>query len=167
MSQQEQLGLHRRLLPECAPPSLRPSLACMYTLTQSAVFHSRHVCRVTQQTCWLCPQQTPLRCGTAHMSALSHSRNLCCATQQICLLCDIADMSAVSHSRHAWCVTQWKCLLFDTADMSAVSCELLGSCGSHATGQLGSPFGAWLSLLNHELMSHCHVYIYIYIVCVM
>ena len=38
----------------------------------SAVSHSRHVCRLTQQTCLLC--------HTADISVASHSRHVCCVT---------------------------------------------------------------------------------------
>ena len=69
----------------------------------SAVSYSRHVCRVTQQTCLLR--------HTTDMSAGSHGRHVCCVTQQTCLPCHTSDMSAVCHSRHVCCVTQQICLL--------------------------------------------------------
>ena len=58
----------------------------------SAVWHSKHVCCLTQQTCLLW--------DTADMVAGRHSRYVCCVTNQTCLLCDTADMSAMSHSRN-------------------------------------------------------------------
>ena len=78
------------------PLSLRPSLAGMYTHTDT---HT-HVCCVLQQT--------RLLFHTAKISAVSHSRYVCCVTQQTCLPCHTADMSAsvVPHSRHVCCVTQ-------------------------------------------------------------
>ena len=50
----------------------------------SAVWQSRHVCCVTQQTCLLCRR----------------ARHVCCVAEQACPLCDTSDMSAVSQSRH-------------------------------------------------------------------
>ena len=51
------------------------------TADRSALWYSKHVCCVIQQTCLLC--------HTADMSAVRHSR----VTQQTCLLCDRADMA--------------------------------------------------------------------------
>ena len=80
----------------------------------SAVWHSRHVCCLTQQTCLLCcaadisavHHSRLVCCVTADMSAVSHSRHVCIVTQQKCLLCHAADMSIVWDSRYACCVTQ-------------------------------------------------------------
>ena len=101
------------------------------TAHMSAVWHSRHVCsvtqiaclQVTQQTCLLwhtTEQQTCLLCETADMSPIGHNTHVCCVTQQTCSLCDTADMSAVWHSRHCCCVKQQTCLLWHAADISAV-----------------------------------------------
>ena len=59
--------------------------------TLSALWHSRHVYVVTQQTCLLCQ--------SADMSAVLQGRHVWCGKKQTCLMFHTVDMSAASHSR--------------------------------------------------------------------
>ena len=85
----------------------------------SAVWHSRHVCCVTQRTCLLC--------DTVNESAVTHrrhdcyvtSRHVCCAAQQTCPLSPTADICAVSEE-HRSC---FRCLRH-----SHSSCGLCAFC---------------------------------------
>ena len=67
----------------------------------SAVWHGRHVCCFTEQTC--------LPCHAADMPPVCHSRHACLVTQQTCLLLQ-------AHDRRACCVTQQTYLLCHNAD---------------------------------------------------
>ena len=81
VNQEQQLDLHRRLLPEGAPHSFRPSLACLYTLTHSLM--------------WLTTDMSAAVSHTVDMSVVAHSRHVCPLTQQTCRVCHAADVSAV------------------------------------------------------------------------
>ena len=145
MSQFRALGLHRRFLPEGAPPPSLP-LSCVHVYTQSAVSHSRHVCCVTQQKCLLCctddmvrhiccvTQYTCLLRHAADTSAISNSRHVCCVTQQTCLLSRTAGMSVVSRSRHVCCLIRQTCLR--TAGTSVVSRRNVGRGWQFCMGQV-------------------------------
>ena len=77
------------LVPGLWAPGLCPgpySLLCD-AAHMSAVWHSRHVCCVTQQKC--------LMFHSADMSTVWHSSCVFCVTQQTRLLRATADMSAV------------------------------------------------------------------------